>query len=110
VEDNQTQEKAHLPPGYFTLAKQALYPLSHSSSPFCSGYFGDGILQTVCLGWLPASILLISASQAARITGMSHLHMAHWRNGLLPFITVPELLLSVPEHSKTTILETNTVD
>jgi hypothetical protein len=26
----------------FTLAKQALYHLSHTSSPFCSGYFGDG--------------------------------------------------------------------
>jgi hypothetical protein len=24
------------------LAKQALYLLSHTSSPFCCGYFGDG--------------------------------------------------------------------
>jgi hypothetical protein len=24
------------------LAKQAFYHLSHNSSPFCSGYFGDG--------------------------------------------------------------------
>jgi hypothetical protein len=27
----------------FTLAKQELYLLSHTSSPFCSGYFGDGV-------------------------------------------------------------------
>jgi hypothetical protein len=26
----------------FTLAKQALYHFNHTSSPFCSGYFGDG--------------------------------------------------------------------
>jgi hypothetical protein len=25
------------------LEKQALYRLSHTSSPFCSGYFGDGV-------------------------------------------------------------------
>jgi hypothetical protein len=27
----------------FTLAKQVLYCLSHTSSPFCFGYFGDGV-------------------------------------------------------------------
>jgi hypothetical protein len=26
----------------FTFAKQVLCKLSHTSSPFCSGYFGDG--------------------------------------------------------------------
>jgi hypothetical protein len=26
----------------FVFAKQALYHLSHTSSPFCSGYFEDG--------------------------------------------------------------------
>jgi hypothetical protein len=26
------------------LEKQVLYCLSHTSSPFCSGYFGDGVL------------------------------------------------------------------
>jgi hypothetical protein len=36
----------------FTLAKQALYCLSHTSSPFFSGYFGGGISRTICLGWL----------------------------------------------------------
>jgi hypothetical protein len=30
------------------LAKQALYPMSHTSSPFYSGYFGDGGLMN-CL-------------------------------------------------------------
>jgi hypothetical protein len=28
----------------FALAKQVLYHLSHTSSPFCSGYFGDKVL------------------------------------------------------------------
>jgi hypothetical protein len=27
----------------FTLAKQVLYHLSHASSLFCSGYFGEGV-------------------------------------------------------------------
>jgi hypothetical protein len=27
----------------FTLANQVLYCLSHTSSLFCSGYFGDGV-------------------------------------------------------------------
>jgi hypothetical protein len=30
------------------LAKQALYHLT--SSPFCSGYFGDGVSRTISLG------------------------------------------------------------
>jgi hypothetical protein len=47
------------------VAKQVLYYLSHISSPFCSGYFGDGV-------WPPPVLFLISASQVARITGMSH--------------------------------------
>jgi hypothetical protein len=29
----------------FTLAKQVLWHLSHTSSPFCSGHFGDGGLS-----------------------------------------------------------------
>jgi hypothetical protein len=36
----------------FALAKQALYHLSHTSSPFCSGYFGDLVSWTICPGWL----------------------------------------------------------
>jgi hypothetical protein len=43
---------------------------------FCSGYFGDGLLRTVCPGCPKTTILLISASQVARITGMSHQHPA----------------------------------
>jgi hypothetical protein len=43
--------------------------LSHTSSAFCSGYFGDGVSWTICLGWPCTEILLISASQVARIIG-----------------------------------------
>jgi hypothetical protein len=55
-----------------TIAKQRFYHLSHISSPFCSGYFGDGVSETICLGWPPTTILWISASPVARMTGRSH--------------------------------------
>jgi hypothetical protein len=56
----------------FVLAKQALYSLNHTSSPFRSHYFGNGVLQTICLQWSQTIILLISASQVATITGVSY--------------------------------------
>jgi hypothetical protein len=39
---------------------------------FCVEYFGDGILQTISLGWLQVMILLIFTSGVARIIDMSH--------------------------------------
>jgi hypothetical protein len=56
----------------FSLAKKALYSLSHSSRPFCSGCFKDGVSETICPGGPQTEILPISASQVARITGMRH--------------------------------------
>jgi hypothetical protein len=56
----------------FMLAKQVLYHLSHSSSSFCSGYFGDAVLETICWDWSRTTILLISASHVARIREVSH--------------------------------------
>jgi hypothetical protein len=44
--------------------------------PFFSGYFGDGVSRTICRGWPQTSILPISASQVARILGVSHQHPA----------------------------------
>jgi hypothetical protein len=38
-----------------------------TSNPFCSDYFEDGVLWTLCLGWPWTMILLISASQVAKI-------------------------------------------
>jgi hypothetical protein len=35
-----------------------------------------GVSKTICSGWPQISILLISASQAARIIGVSHWHLA----------------------------------
>jgi hypothetical protein len=55
------------------LATQVLY----ISSPFCSGYLGDGFSQTICPGWPRTEILLLSASQVARITGVSCRHPPH---------------------------------
>jgi hypothetical protein len=60
----------------FALTKQELYHLSHTSSPFCSGYFGDRVSQTICLCCLQTVILLISASQVARIIDVSPRHLA----------------------------------
>jgi hypothetical protein len=42
--------------------------------------FRDRVLQTICSGWLQTVILLISASWAAGITGMSHRHPAKKKN------------------------------
>jgi hypothetical protein len=55
------------------LAKQALYHLSHTSSPFCPGYFGDGVLRTTYPGWPWTVSLPISAS---RIIGVNHWNSA----------------------------------
>jgi hypothetical protein len=46
----------------------------------CEGlfFFLNRILWTVCLGWLWTVILLISASWVARITGVSHQHLAYF--------------------------------
>jgi hypothetical protein len=56
----------------YEYAKQLLYPLSHTSSPFCPGYSGDSVLWTICPCWPQTLILPISASQVARITGVGH--------------------------------------
>jgi hypothetical protein len=55
------------------------YTLSHSSSPFCGFFFFFflyRVRKTICPGWLQTTILLISASWVARITGMSHQRLA----------------------------------
>jgi hypothetical protein len=72
--------------------ERGAYTLSHSTSPFCVKYFQDRVSQTVCPAWLRTAILLISASQVARTTGVSHQHLSHPR--VLHMIgTVPELYL-----------------
>jgi hypothetical protein len=43
--------------------------LNHTSSPFCSGYFGDRVSQTISPVWASTMILLISANHLARIIG-----------------------------------------
>jgi hypothetical protein len=62
--------------------------LSHSTSPICvMGISKIGLCGTICLGWLPTMILLISASWVARITGVSHRGLA-----LVPAI-IPRLTI-----------------
>jgi hypothetical protein len=56
--------------------------LSHASSPFCSGSFGDGSLA------LPQTLILpISVFQIDRIIGMSHQHLA--TNSFLKYDVLP---------------------
>jgi hypothetical protein len=50
--------------------------LSHSTSSFYEGFFRDRVSWTVCSGWFWTLILLISVSWVARITGVSHWHLA----------------------------------
>jgi hypothetical protein len=54
------------------LQKQAVYHLSHASSPFCSGYFGDVGLTNYFPRLASNSILPISVSQVSRITSVSY--------------------------------------
>jgi hypothetical protein len=52
---------------------RVLYCLRHTSSAFFSGYFGVRVSQTICQGWSQTAVFLISVSQVARITSVSHL-------------------------------------
>jgi hypothetical protein len=38
---------------------------------FCKGFFQNRVSRTICQGWFPSKIFLISASQVVRITGVS---------------------------------------
>jgi hypothetical protein len=52
----------------FTFAKQAVYLLSHTYNPFCSGYLGDGgVSQSVCLAWPQNKIF---SSQSPKLLGL----------------------------------------
>jgi hypothetical protein len=73
------------------LSEQSLYPLS-----LISDYFGDGVSQTICLGWPRTVILPISVSQVSRLTGMSCWHLAPqdalgegWRECLACALVLP---------------------
>jgi hypothetical protein len=76
----------------FTLIRQALYCLRHTSSPFTSGYFSDSsgdqgpqyscfILTLIggklfLLVWSVTVMFQLSALWVARVTGVSHWHLA----------------------------------
>jgi hypothetical protein len=47
---------------------------------YYSGYFEEEVYQTTFLGWPQISVLLISASQVARITCVSLWHLASFKN------------------------------
>jgi hypothetical protein len=53
-----------------------LTPWATTPALFVMGFFQARVTQTICLGWLWTTVLLISASWVARITGVSHWHPA----------------------------------
>jgi hypothetical protein len=57
---------------WFELRASWLQSMSHTSSPFCCGYFGDEVSWTICLGWSWMMIFPLSAFQVARIIAVSH--------------------------------------
>jgi hypothetical protein len=65
---------------FFFLAEMGLelmaFTLQYAANPFWWRVFWDRVSRTICLGFLQTTILLISASWVARITGMSHKHLA----------------------------------
>jgi hypothetical protein len=69
----------------------ALYHLNHTSSSFCSDYFGHGMLQTICPHWPWTAILQISVSQVARVTSMNHQCPAN-NDFLINTMVLPEQL------------------
>jgi hypothetical protein len=75
---------------------------------FAKGFFQDKISWTIFSGWLWTMILLISASWVARITGVSHWHLASIYFLRWPLYVAevnPELTTYVPQASlKVTIL------
>jgi hypothetical protein len=69
----------HLHPPYSIFFFLQYWGLNSGPTPwatpralFCDGFFQDRVLRTICPGWLSVTILLISASWVARITGVSH--------------------------------------
>jgi hypothetical protein len=59
----------------FTLAKQALYAWATALVHFAVVILEMEFSQTVCPGWPQTTLLLISASQVARIIGRSHQYL-----------------------------------
>jgi hypothetical protein len=49
--------------------------LSHTSSPFCSGYFGDEFSKTICPGCPQIAIFPFPDSQVAKIMRVNHWHL-----------------------------------
>jgi hypothetical protein len=73
------------------------YTLSHSTSPFLwlllLLFFDIGSHKLFAWGWLRTSVLLISVSKVARITGVSHRHPACYQFYSLLYLglgTVPD--------------------
>jgi hypothetical protein len=57
-------------------AKQVLYSLSYTSSPFCSGYFGDRVSELLAHVGLKPLSSQSDPPQVTNTTSMSHQHLA----------------------------------
>jgi hypothetical protein len=88
----------HAQPGFFLGGRRGLNsgPTPSPALPalgVCVCVFSPktGSLRTISPGWLRTTILLISASQAAKVTGVSHRHPA----GCFYFFFVKSFILAV---------------
>jgi hypothetical protein len=59
------------------------FTLTHSTALFLWRVFWDRVSWTICLGWLQTTVLLISTSWVARITGVSHWQFLTYKNASL---------------------------
>jgi hypothetical protein len=72
---------------WWELRASCLHCSSHTSSPFCSGYFEDGVSRTICLDWSQTVILPIAASQVAKIIAIATSTWLHYKNLLMRYST-----------------------
>jgi hypothetical protein len=69
------------------LALQVLYRLSHASSSFCSGYFGDGVLLLALAGL--TAILFYASCQEAWHAPLHPTFFSITWNGYPPNLRLP---------------------
>jgi hypothetical protein len=64
-------------------------------APFCDGFFRARVSRSICLGWLPTPILLISTFWVGRIIGVSY-----WCPAFADILRFPEDPTSVEPTAK----------
>jgi hypothetical protein len=73
--DKNTLPTTHIRTGFELKISHFQSCLSHTSSPFCSGYFGDGVSETIYYCWKSNWDSPDLNLQVARSIGMNHWHL-----------------------------------